>query len=62
MVFARLVVPTGELLDLHAQVHRLCAPHLGVQVQQFAGGHHQSGEDHAAPAEQHRRADQAGQR
>ncbi len=27
-VFARLVVPTGELLALHAQVHRLCAPHL----------------------------------
>ncbi len=29
-VFARLVVPTGELLALHAQVHRLCAPHLAV--------------------------------
>lgn len=28
VVFARLVVPIGELLDLHAQVHRLCAPHL----------------------------------
>lgn len=27
-VFARLVVPTGELLALHAQVHRLCVPHL----------------------------------
>ena len=27
-VFARLVVPTGELLALHAQVHRVCAPHL----------------------------------
>lgn len=27
-VFARLVVPTGELLALHARVHRLCAPHL----------------------------------
>ncbi|MEE2854385.1 MAG: 2'-5' RNA ligase family protein [Actinomycetota bacterium] len=26
-VFARLVVPTGELLALHAQVHRVCAPH-----------------------------------
>lgn len=28
VVFARLVVPTGELLALHAEVHRLCAPHL----------------------------------
>jgi 2'-5' RNA ligase len=27
-VFARLVVPTGELLSLHAQVHRVCAPHF----------------------------------
>ncbi|OBE92380.1 2'-5' RNA ligase family protein [Mycobacterium sp. 852002-10029_SCH5224772] len=27
-VFARLVVPSGELLALHTQVHRLCAPHL----------------------------------
>jgi 2'-5' RNA ligase len=27
-VFARLVVPTGELLALHAEVHRVCAPHL----------------------------------
>lgn len=27
-VFARLVVPTGELLALHARVHELCAPHL----------------------------------
>ncbi|HEX5255698.1 MAG TPA: 2'-5' RNA ligase family protein [Mycobacterium sp.] len=27
-VFARLVVPTGELLALHAQVHRVCAPHV----------------------------------
>jgi len=27
-VFARLVVPTGELLALHAEVHRRCAPHL----------------------------------
>jgi 2'-5' RNA ligase len=27
-VFARLVVPTSELLALHAQVHRLCLPHL----------------------------------
>ncbi|OBG04412.1 2'-5' RNA ligase family protein [Mycolicibacter sinensis] len=27
-VLARLVVPTVELLDLHAQVHRVCAPHL----------------------------------
>ena len=27
-VFARLVVPTSELLALHAQVHRLCGPHL----------------------------------
>ncbi len=28
VVFARLVVPTGELLALHAEVHRLCGPHL----------------------------------
>jgi 2'-5' RNA ligase len=28
VVFARLVVPTGELLDLHAEVQRLCRPHL----------------------------------
>lgn len=27
-VFARLVVPTGELLALHAQVHRLAGPYL----------------------------------
>lgn len=27
-VLARLVVPTVELLELHAQVHRVCAPHL----------------------------------
>ncbi len=28
VVFARLVVPTGDLLALHAEVHRLCGPHL----------------------------------
>ncbi len=28
VVFARLVVPTGELLALHAEVHRVCGPHL----------------------------------
>jgi hypothetical protein len=27
-VLSRLVVPTTELLDLHAEVHRLCLPHL----------------------------------
>jgi hypothetical protein len=27
-VLARLVVPTAELLDVHAEVHRLCLPHL----------------------------------
>lgn len=27
-VFARLVVPTSELLALHAEVHRMCGPHL----------------------------------
>jgi 2'-5' RNA ligase superfamily len=27
-VLARLVVPTAELLEVHAQVHRLCLPHL----------------------------------
>ncbi len=28
VVFARLVVPTGELLALHAEVHRLCGADL----------------------------------
>jgi hypothetical protein len=28
LVLARLVVPTAELLDMHAEVHRLCLPHL----------------------------------
>lgn len=28
VVLTRLVVPSGELLDLHAEVHRLCGPHL----------------------------------
>ncbi|KAA1249773.1 2'-5' RNA ligase family protein [Mycobacterium simiae] len=28
VVFARLVVPTKELLDLHVEVHRLAGPHL----------------------------------
>lgn len=28
VVFTRLVVPSRELLDLHAEVHRLCGPHL----------------------------------
>ena len=28
VVFARLVVPTGELLALHAEVHRQCLPHM----------------------------------
>jgi 2'-5' RNA ligase len=28
VVFARLVVPTSELLALHAEVQRLCLPHL----------------------------------
>lgn len=28
VVFARVVVPTDELLDLHAEVHRLAGPHL----------------------------------
>jgi len=27
-VLARLVVPTTALLDVHAQVHPLCLPHL----------------------------------
>ncbi|MDT5236576.1 MAG: hypothetical protein QOF47_2563 [Mycobacterium sp.] len=27
-VLARLVVPTTELLEVHAEVHRLCLPHL----------------------------------
>lgn len=28
VVFARLVVPTSQLLALHGEVHRLCRPHL----------------------------------
>lgn len=28
VVFARLVVPTGELLALHAEVHRLCGAYM----------------------------------
>ncbi|BDB42926.1 MULTISPECIES: 2'-5' RNA ligase family protein [Mycobacterium] len=28
VVFARLVVPSRALLDLHAEVHRICQPHL----------------------------------
>jgi hypothetical protein len=28
VVFTRLVVPSSELLNLHAEVHRLCGPHL----------------------------------
>jgi 2'-5' RNA ligase len=28
VVFARLVVPTAELLALHAEVHRLCLVHM----------------------------------
>lgn len=28
VVLARLVVPTAELLDVHAEVHRLCLPHV----------------------------------
>ena len=27
-VFARLIVPTSELLALHAEVHRRCLPYL----------------------------------
>ncbi len=28
VILARLVVPTAELLALHAEVHRRCGPHL----------------------------------
>ena len=28
VVLTRLVVPSRELLDFHAEVHRLCGPHL----------------------------------
>ena len=28
LILARLVVPTAELLDVHAEVHRLVLPHL----------------------------------
>ncbi len=27
-VLARLVVPSAQLMDVHAEVHRLCLPHL----------------------------------
>ena len=27
LILTRLVVPSAELLDLHAEVHRLCEPH-----------------------------------
>jgi 2'-5' RNA ligase len=27
-VLARLIVPTADLLDLHAAIHRVCGPHL----------------------------------
>ena len=27
LILTRLVVPTAELLDVHAEVHRVCAPH-----------------------------------
>jgi hypothetical protein len=30
VVLARLVVPTAELLDVHAEVHRMCLPHLSA--------------------------------
>jgi 2'-5' RNA ligase len=30
-VFARLIVPTSELLALHAEVHRRCGPHLAPE-------------------------------
>ncbi|OBG27079.1 2'-5' RNA ligase family protein [Mycobacterium sp. 852002-51057_SCH5723018] len=55
VVFARLIVPTGELLVLHAEVHRLCLPHLApapmanslpgqwtahVTLARRVGGHH----------------------
>ncbi len=28
VVLARLIVPTAELLEVHAEVHRICGPHL----------------------------------
>jgi 2'-5' RNA ligase len=28
LVLARLVVPSAKLMDVHAEVHRLCLPHL----------------------------------
>jgi 2'-5' RNA ligase len=31
VVFARLVVPTSELLALHEEVHRVCLPHLAPE-------------------------------
>ena len=30
-VLARLVVPTSELLSVHAEVHRLCLPHVSPE-------------------------------
>ena len=32
VVFARLVVPTSELLALHAEAHRLCLRHLAPEA------------------------------
>jgi hypothetical protein len=28
LILTRLVIPTAELVDLHAEVYRLCAPHV----------------------------------
>jgi 2'-5' RNA ligase len=39
-VLARLVVPTSELLDLHAEVYRICLPHQGpAPMSNSAPGH-----------------------
>ena len=49
-VLARLVVPTTALLDVHAQVHRLCLPHLhpGPDAQRAAGSVDRARDDGAA--------------
>jgi hypothetical protein len=42
-VLARLVVPTAELLEVHAEVHRLCLPHLSPGPMQNALPGHWTG-------------------
>ena len=36
-VLARLIVPTAELLALHAEVHRICGPHVAPMPNSLPG-------------------------